>query len=96
MGRIRQVTVEDTFNVTGRGLVAVGQGEVYDVLPGSPWRVEIRTPGGDVLERLAYKEWLLVRTQPVMEREAFVLRDTKKEEVPVGSVLTFLGLAERP
>lgn len=85
--------VEDTFDLPRRGLVVTGS--VATPLPvGVAPRAEIATPDGRVLHRKAFREFLRRSTAPVDEREAFLLPDTTKEEVPVGSRVRLLPHAE--
>ena len=87
---MHEFTVEDTFLLTGRGLVAVGEGRFDDLRPGTAYRAEVRTPAGATLWFPAYKEWLLIRTSPVVEREAFWLKGATRDDVPVGSTVRIL------
>lgn len=84
-----RLKVEETFNITGSGLVAVLSGET-ELGVGKPHKVKIVTPEGKEFETEAYKEWLLRREPKPMENEGFLLMNLSKEEVPIGSVVTFI------
>ena len=84
-----EFTVEDTFNITGRGLAAVGGGR-SDLPVGCLLRTEIRTPDGRVLHAQSYREFLTIRIPQPRERDAFLLVGMAREEVPVGSTVRVL------
>lgn len=84
-----EFTVEDTFNITGRGLVAVGAGRP-DLPVGCPLPAEIRTPDGRVLHTRSYREFLTIRIPQPVERDAFLLVGMAKEDVPIGSTIRVL------
>lgn len=83
-----RLKVEETFTITGRGLVAILGGET-ELGVGKPHKVKIVTPEGKELEAEAYKEWLLRREPKPIESEGFLLMNLSKKEVPIGSFVTF-------
>ena len=75
--------------ISGRGLVVVLDGQT-ELGVGVPHDVEVLTPSGRSHCVKAYKEWLLKRRpSPPSEKEAFLLVDLDKDDVPVGSVVRF-------
>lgn len=83
---LHEFTVEDSFVITGRGLVVAGEGEWTGPF-GKPLHAEVHRPDGSILYFSAYPELLLVRAHPITERSVFLLRGAAKEEVPTGSVV---------
>lgn len=80
----------EVFEVTGRGAVVPIE-ETTDRRMGTPHKVQVLTPTGDVLEAEAYKEYMLLRTSPTaLEKECYVLNGLRKGDVPDGSRLRFL------
>jgi hypothetical protein len=76
--------VIETFEITGRGVVAVID-ETVDLGVGKELRVVTTRPNGTLLEAHAYQEWLLRRQPTPVERAALLLVDIAKSEVPNGS-----------
>jgi hypothetical protein len=81
---MHEFIVVDTFQLAGRGLVVTGS-VATPLAAGVAHRAETVTPGGRVLRRSAFREFLLRSASPVDEREAFLLPGTTKDEVPTGS-----------
>ena len=88
MNNFIKLVVEDTFTITGRGLVVLLNGQT-DLGVGTPHKMEVVTPDGDVFRTEGYKEWILNRKQEPVEKEGFLLMNLSKKEVPVGSHVTF-------
>lgn len=82
-------TVEETFEITGRGLVVILDRSTRASV-GRPHAVRVITPSGRVFDTKAYKEWLLRRQPVVDEKEAFWLEGLHKSDVPRASELVFL------
>lgn len=81
-------TVEESFQITDRGLVIVVNGQT-ELEVGKEHSARITRPDGTIINAACYKEWLL-RHQPVInEREGFLLVGVKKEQVPIGSKVEF-------
>ena len=83
--------VEDTFEIAGRGVVVVGGEDDQRVSVGCRWIVEIITPEGENLRRAASKEWLLRKAEPLDETTAFLVLDTTKKEIPIGTIFNILA-----
>ena len=84
-----ELKVEETFMISGRGLVVVLDGQT-ELGVGVPHDVEILTPTGQSHRTKAHKEWLLSgRPSPSSEKEAFLLLNLDKDDVPLGSVVRF-------
>ena len=89
MNEAIRLEVEETFTITGRGIVALLNGET-DLGVGKPYKVEILTPEGKMLKTEAFKEWLLRKNPEPIEKEGFLLMNLSKKDVPIGSVVTFI------
>jgi hypothetical protein len=80
----------DVFEITGRGAVVL-LSEATDRNVGKPHQVEVVTLAGNVVKAQAEKEYLLLRTTPTsIEKECFLLRGMRKNEIPASSRLRFL------
>lgn len=79
--------VTEGFHLAGRGLVVTGEGTLDALVPGVRTEVEIVHPNGDVVRRTAFREWMLVRAHPVLEREALLVEDATRDEVPPGCII---------
>lgn len=78
----------EAFNIKGQGVFLVGDKSFSDFLEIKPCDVEIITPNGDVLQGIAFKEWLLgSSTLQPDEIEAFFVRGMKKSDIPIGSMV---------
>jgi translation elongation factor EF-Tu-like GTPase len=82
------LTVEDTFLITGRGLVAAGWEDEYpNVKHGE--EVEIVHPDGTKIETRVF--WEFIRRLNPIETEkkpvGLLLKDLEKKDVPKGSVI---------
>jgi len=80
--------VVETFNIAGHGVVLVGDKSFPDFLGIKSCDIEIITPNGNVLQGVAFKEWLLgsLTPQPA-EIEAFFIRGMKESDIPIGSMV---------
>lgn len=85
----------ETFEITGRGLVAVIKDRTSRKVA-FPHRVEVILKDGTRREAVAYKELLLRRQPVVRELEAYVLEGFRRSDVPVGSVLRFVESSVYP
>ena len=80
--------VVDTFVIEGRGLVVIIDG-LTELNVGNPHKVEVQTKTGETFTSESYKEWLCIRHPKPIEKEAYLLKDLQKEQVPIGSKITF-------
>jgi hypothetical protein len=68
-------------------------GELVTFSPGKLLNVVVhRTDGLDV-NATAYQEFVLVRTDPVFEKTAFLLHDLSKSKLTVGATIEVVGTA---
>lgn len=81
-------TVKETFQISGRGTVIVLDGAT-DLSIGHEYVVEVTRPDGATLKAKCFKEWLLRKTTPPDESEAFLVNNISKEQVPIGSKVAF-------
>lgn len=81
-------SIVETFEITNRGLVILGEATCDDIHVGKECQISIVTPSGQTLTRKGYKEWLLRRTPEPLEKEAYLVKGISKSDVPVGSVAT--------
>ena len=81
-------TVEDTFQITGRGTVVLINGTT-SIGVGKSHSVEVMCPDGTVFTATCYKEWLLRRQPVVDEREGYLLINIEKSQIPIGSKIKF-------
>lgn len=81
--------IVETFEITGRGAVAVlDKTTGRDV--GRALRVQVIKPSGETVSTEAFKEWLLRRQPEPHEKEAFMLKGFRKDDLPAGILLRFL------
>src|SRR5438270_4421090 len=90
--RVQDVSVsfpiQDTFEITGRGVVILIKGLVEEP-EGYSLHARVRTPDGSIVEAQAYRE-IIMRLQPEPhEREGFLLAGIAKEAIPIGSEVEF-------
>ncbi|MEJ2382164.1 MAG: hypothetical protein P8076_13465 [Gammaproteobacteria bacterium] len=77
--------VEETYNVTGRGL-AVGPGPLQNEYPGpGNLSVELRKPDGAVTRAMLSLQWFFQSPPPKEPRWGCVLSGLSKSDVPVGT-----------
>ena len=91
MGRAmtNDFAIVETFEITGRGAVAVLDKPTGREV-GRALLVQVLKPSGEAVSTEAFKEWLL-RRQPVPhEKEAFMLKGLRKDDLPAGTLLRFL------
>ena len=81
-------TVEEAFQITGRGTVVSINGTTNRGV-GKSHTAEITRPDGTVFKATCYKEWLLRRHLVAEEREGYLLMNVEKVEVPIGSKIKF-------
>jgi len=81
-------SIIDTFEITNRGLVILGEATCDAISVGKECRISIVTPSGQILTAKGYKEWLLRRTPEPLEKEAYLVEGISKSDVPVGSMAT--------
>jgi hypothetical protein len=80
--------VVEAFNVKGHGVILVGDRSFSDFLGIKSCEVEIITPNGDVLQGVAFKEWLLGSSTPQPNGiNAFFIRGMKESDIPIGSMV---------
>jgi hypothetical protein len=80
--------VVEAFDITGHGVVLVGDKSFSDFLEIKSCDIEISTPNGDVLKGAAFKEWLLHSTTPQPDAiEALFIRGMKKSDIPISSMV---------
>jgi hypothetical protein len=77
------------FEISGRGAVVVIS-EITEHSVGKPHKVEVVTPAGEVIGTEAFKEWLLRRQPTPVEKEAYMLKNLHKKDIPAGSRLRFV------
>jgi len=80
--------VIDTFLITNRGLVILGDATCDAIHVGTECEISIRTPSGETMNRKGFKEWLLKKTPEPLETEAYLVIGASKAEIPIGSVAT--------
>jgi hypothetical protein len=80
------LVVIETFDITGRGVVAV-VAETVDFGVGKELRVVITRPDETSFEAQAFQEWLLRRQPAPVEHTGFLLRGVTRSDVPIGSRL---------
>jgi hypothetical protein len=80
--------VVEVFNIKGHGVVLIGDKSFSDFLGIKSCDVEIITPNGNVLQGVAFKEWLLGSSTPQLnEINAFFIRGMKESDIPIGSMV---------
>ena len=80
----RQFMVIETFEIRGRGTVALID-EPIDCGIGKPLDVTVTRPDATAFPAVAYQEWLLKRSGMTREYTAFLLMGVAKSDLPVGS-----------
>ena len=80
--------IEERFEITGRG-TAVVIDRVTALPVGKLLHATVIRPDGSRFSVDVFKEWLLRRDPRPLEKEAYVLRDVAKVEVPEGSSIEF-------
>ncbi len=79
--------IEEIFQIAGRGTV-VAIGETTTLPVGKALRATVFRPDGSQFTVHAFKEWLLLRHDPrPFGKEAYLLRDIEKAQVPEGSTI---------
>jgi hypothetical protein len=84
----RLTTIEDLFQVTGRGLIVVPGPKKSEVAGGTDIPVELRLPNGSVLQARASLQHVLQSPPPpphIAAQWGCMLSGVAKEEVPVGT-----------
>jgi hypothetical protein len=89
MAQSKLLTVEDVFDIKGRGLVVV-PGPRVDAFS-SPQELTVRLirPDGKTLDATASITYVLQTPTPKEHRYAVILRDLAKSEVPIGTEVWF-------
>ena len=85
---VREFRVKDTFNVAGRGVVALLDGKTGLGI-GKPHVVSVRTPEGRVQRTEAFREVVSTSREQERSDEGILLMNLSKEDVPVGSTVSF-------
>lgn len=82
----RLITVEDTFRISGRGLLVV-PAPLMSELPveGGVIPVELRKPDGSSAEAALLLTYIFQTPPPKELRWACVLKSLSKEDVPIGT-----------
>ncbi|HEY9680599.1 MAG TPA: hypothetical protein V6C86_03315 [Oculatellaceae cyanobacterium] len=75
-------TVEDTFDITGRGLVVISGPNIYPTHFKSGNKVSLKRPNGELLEHCAYVEMNTPNPQKIL---ALSLPGLTKNDVPIGT-----------
>ena len=78
----------DTFEITNRGLVILGDATCDAIHVGKTCEISIRTPTGDTVNRTGFKEWPRRKTAEPLDTEAYLVVGVSKSDVPIGSVAT--------
>ncbi len=89
MNSQKEFSVVQCFTIQNRGVV-VDLNSNTDLSVGKPYNVKVSTPEGKIYNTEAYKEWQLHREPETIEIECFILMNLSSNEVPVGSVVTFI------
>lgn len=76
----------ERFSIDGRGTAVVVDG-FADLPLSRPLSAILRRPDGSQMTVVAHKEWLLRRSTPVNEREAFLLLSVEKSDLPEGALI---------
>jgi len=76
----------ERFSIDGRGTAVVVDG-FADLPVSRPLSAVLRKPDGSQMTVVAHKEWLLRRSAPVDEREAFLLLGVEKSDLPEGTLI---------
>lgn len=84
-------TVTDTFLIEGRGLILCPFFPLDRYLFDGQEHVRVETPDGRLFEADADIEIPHVRPTPKVFQATFVLRDARKDDVPVGSRVSLPG-----
>lgn len=80
------MTVEDTFQISGRGLVVVPGPRVRDFPKArGSMPVELCKPDGSTAEAVLSVSWMCVDPPPQELRWACIFNSLSKEEVPIGT-----------
>ena len=77
----------ECFEVTGRGTIILIDSKT-DLPTGRCLRAKVQHHDGSTREYEAWKEWLLRRTTPPLEDEAFLIVDAVSEKVSIGGTIT--------
>lgn len=78
--------ITECFQITGRGAAVVIDGTTK--LPVMrPLRASVTRSDGSVETYRAWKEWLLRRSSPPLEDEAFLLAGAEVQNLPIGSLI---------
>ncbi len=83
-GRV-MLKILDVFAITGRGTVVALDGKTD--LSVAQFKARFQNTGGDWVEVVAHREWLLRRQPATREDEAFLLVGVEKSDVLVGSLV---------
>jgi hypothetical protein len=77
--------IKATFETAGRGTIVAIE-EKTELPVAKQLQATITRPDGSKLSAPAVKEWLLVRSLPlVVEQEAYLVKEISKLEIPEGS-----------
>ena len=86
---MQKYKIETSFIISGRGLVVLLDRST-ELGVGYPHKIEISSPSGERKYTEAYKEWLTVVEPQRHDKEAFLLKDFEKEELPIDSIIQFV------
>jgi hypothetical protein len=84
------VTVEQVFEITGRGLAVLFQGELPSLPLGVGLPARVQRPDGSTAEARAFFESIHWQRPELRERPALLLAGLKRTDVPVGSTVELL------
>lgn len=91
---MRELIVEDSFDISRRGVAVLFEGSMDDMPPGVRLAVAIRRPDGRRFTSEASVEYVLRRRGTVDERCSLLIYRLTKAEAPPGSVVRILGNSE--
>jgi len=84
----KSITVEESFDITGRGVGAVFRGSADGLPLGQRLRAQVTRADGSQLETHATVELLLVSATQGIERPALLVEGLTKRDLPPGSSVT--------
>jgi hypothetical protein len=89
---MRELVVEESFGIAGRGTAACFRGSAEGLPLGRVLRVRIQRPDGSCVDAEATVELLLRRLPPQPgERAALLISGLSRDDVPPGSLLLVDG-----